>query len=546
MQQFFTSCKTLLSKKSTGIVFLILALIVKILLQYISFSLLGDKSHQLLAAKNLLDGHGLTINQFFLNDLSQEKFTPLVGWPPGYSLVLAPLLWLCNNDFITAAIVFDVLCVFPFFFYLIKLLNFFSLKPWLKNLFILFAGFFFYPITSSGGTNMIAVTCMMAGFYYLLFLMNNSKNNFRLVLLVSIGFFLAGLFRYNYIPVAFCCPVLLAIAGFINKNKQWIKASYQIGLLLILSLGALLVFQHFYTGDIAYVNTRETGVFPENLLRMYPIVPASLTDVEVPVTVVSNFCGFKYLTVAKVLNFTGVVLLISLLFYGVYKLFMKGFILKKKEDYFLYMGMGISIAIAVLLTYMSLRNSAIIDPLRPPWTYVQEYRYYAFIIIFIQLLIVVFLFEKFGQKSRFWKRVAIVCAAIMLAGSLHKVYYVSKLFFVQPVIHNPGSDLTKTTEVLTLFKKVQGRYPGYEIIVAAHDVYICNDAAFQNIKAIRRPSPEQLTKTITYSKPAKLLIAIPEYWLSRYSAMLKNPSLNFYGKIQHYNFYILDLKVVEH
>lgn len=545
MQQFFTTCKRLLSKKSTGIVFLVTAIIVKVVLQYISFSLLGDKSHQLLAAKNLLEGHGITINQFFLNDLSQEKFTPLVGWPPGYSLVMAPLLWLCNNDFITAAIVFDMLCVFPFFFYLIKLLNFFCLKPWLNNLFILFSGFFFYPITSSGCTNMIAVTCMMAGFYYLLLLMNNGKNNFRLVLLVSIFFFLAGLFRYNYIPVVFCCPVLLLVAGFINKNKQWIKASYQIGFLLILSLGGLLIFQHFYTGDIAYVNSRETGFFPENLLRMYPIVPASLSDVGVPVTVVSNFSGINYLTVAKVLNFIGFVLLLFLLFYGSYKLLKKGVILKKKEDYFLYMGMGISIAIAVLLAYMSLRNSAIIDPLRPPWTYVQEYRYYAFIIIFIQLLTVVFLFEKFEQKSRFWKRVAIVCATIMLAGSLHKVYYVSKLFFVQPIIHNPWSALAKTTEVLTLFKTVQDSYPGYEIIVAAQDGYVCDYAAFQNIKAIRWPSPEQLTKTITYSKPAKLLIGIPDYWLSRYTAMLNNPSLNFYGKIQHYYFYLLNLKVDE-
>lgn len=543
MQQFFNSCKQLLSKKSIGIIFLVTALLVKILLQYISFSLLGDKSHQLLAAKNLLEGNGLTINEFFLSDLSQEKFTPLVGWPPGYSLVMVPVLWLFNNDFLTAAIIFDILCVFPFFYYLIKLVNFFSLKPWLKNLFILFAGFFFYPITSSGGTNMIAVTFMMAGFYYLLQLMNNGKSNFRLVLYVSIAFFLAGFFRYNYIPVAFCCPVLLVIAGFTNKNNQWIKASYQIGSLLILSLGGLLVFQHFYTGDIAYVNTRETGFFPENLLKTYPIVPASLTDVEVPATVLSNLAGINYLSIVKVLIFTSFSLLFIFVSYGFYKLIKKRFILKTKEDYFLYMGMGISIAIAILLAYMSLRNSAIIDPFRPPWTYVQEFRYYAFIIIFIQLLTIVFLFEKFEQKSRFWKRAAIICSIIMLSGSLHKVYYVSKLLFFQPVFHNPGSDLAKTTEILTLFKKVQQHYPGYEIIVAAQDGYVCDDAAFQNIKVVRGPSPEQLTKPIIYTKPAKLLIAIPNYWISLYTAMLKNPSLHFYGKIQHYYFYILDLKI---
>ena len=92
MQQIWHYCKNVLSRKETGFIIIIIAVLIKILLQVAFFSIQGDKAFQLVAAKNLLDGHGLTFNYVSLNDLSTEKFSPLIGWPPGYSLVLTPLL----------------------------------------------------------------------------------------------------------------------------------------------------------------------------------------------------------------------------------------------------------------------------------------------------------------------------------------------------------------------------------------------------------------------------------------------------------------------
>ncbi len=73
-------------------------------------NMIGDKSSQLLAAKNFLEGNGLTIKKVLLNDLSSEVFTPLGGMAPGYSVVVASLLrWLFNGDYKTAALVFDLI-----------------------------------------------------------------------------------------------------------------------------------------------------------------------------------------------------------------------------------------------------------------------------------------------------------------------------------------------------------------------------------------------------------------------------------------------------
>lgn len=542
MQQILNTCKHILSKKSTGIIFLVIAIFIKIALQITFFSLLGDKSNQLLAGKNLLEGHGITLNQFLLTDLSQEKFTPLVGWPPGYSLVIAPFLWLFNNNHFTAAIVFDILCVFPLFFYLTRLLNFLSVKTWIKNLFILFAGFFFYPITSNGCTDMITLSCMLAGFYYLLQLMNNEKKHLRLVISVSISFFMAGIFRYNYIPVVFCAPVLLVIAGKINNNKQWIKGGYQIAFIVGLLLAILLAFQTIYTGAATYINTKETGYFPENLLKMYPVVPASLADVEIPHTVFANLTGINYFVIGKFLMLTSYALFFGLLFFGIFKLKKINFLLKNKEDYFVFLGIGISICITGLLFYLSLRNSALLSVYRPQWTYVQEFRYFAFIIFFIQLLIIVFLFDRYTKLSSFWKKVAVICATVMLLGSLQKVYYVSKLLFSSsssPLM--PNKYMRETMPVLDLIKKIKEQYPGYEIIVASPDGYICNYALFQNMKAVRTPTPEQLANPITYTKPAKLFVAIPVNKISLYSTMLKNPSLKYYGELENNFYYTLDI-----
>lgn len=76
---------------------------------------LTDKSCHVAGAVNLLNGHGLQPGSTDLTDLARVNYEPLVGWPPGYSLLLAPLIALSGNVLVAISIV-DVGFVVLFLF----------------------------------------------------------------------------------------------------------------------------------------------------------------------------------------------------------------------------------------------------------------------------------------------------------------------------------------------------------------------------------------------------------------------------------------------
>ncbi len=541
MQKIALHLKKLFSQKYAGIICLVIAIAAKVLVQLAFFSLAGDKSSQLLAAKNLLEGHGLTINQVFLNDLSFEIYNPLVGWPPGYSVVLTPLLWIFNNDYKTAALVFDIVCVFPFFYYLIRLVNYLNLQKWLKNLFILFAGFFFYPVGPDTSTDLISLTCILAGFYYLLLLMQGHTKPLLLVILISFSLSLAGFFRYIYVPVAFCFPLLLGLAGILNSKKQWIRSSFQIGFILGVLLVSLLIFQHYYTGAAFYVNTRETGFFPENLSKMYPVVPASFFDVERGLSFFSNFSGLSYIKMGKLLGYINYALLIFILVYSICCLWKNKFQLKKDVDYFSFTGIGISLAICFFLFYLSARNSPFLSAYSPIWTYIQEFRYFAFFVLFIQLATLIFLFNRFGELSRFWKMTSAFCALLMIFQFTFRVYSISLLLSSPTPFYSSTIYKTETEAVTKMFKDATNKNTGYETIIASPDHDICNYAALENLKAIYIPDSIAISNPIISSVPAKILVVVPAKMVEGYAALFRNSSFHYYGQTRNQYFYILDV-----
>ena len=443
-------------------------------------------------------------------------------------------------------ITFDILCVFPFFFYLIKLLNFLSPQVWLKNLFILFAGLFFYPVGPNTATDFISLSCMLAGLYYLLQIMISNELQIRYIMSAALALFLACLFRYNYIPVVFCCPVFLAIAGYFNKKKYWLTNSLYVGTLVIILMCSLLIFQHLYTGAATYINSRETGIYPENLTKIYPFVLASLSDLQTPLTLFSNIFGVNYFLIGTILLYLGIALFVTILLFGLNILFRKKLILQTRKDLFLYFGMVVSTSTLGLLIFLSLRNSAVISPLLAPWTYVEEFRYFVFVVLFIQIIIFIYLFDRFAEITAFWKKIAIVCGIIMMLGSLHRGYYISKLFFIsKPLFHTSQSYSKYTLPVLRLIKNVQQRYQNYEIVIASPDPDICNYARLHNIKVVHEFIPEYLSNPIAAKTPTKILVSIPQKNLHSYSQILKRPLLLYYGEVQSHYFYILDVSHYE-
>ena len=74
------------------------------------YSIRFDASYQVIATQNLVNGHGISIPKVFAADLATTIHEPLVNWPPGYSVLLAPfyLLFLGSNTcFLYVAEPFD-------------------------------------------------------------------------------------------------------------------------------------------------------------------------------------------------------------------------------------------------------------------------------------------------------------------------------------------------------------------------------------------------------------------------------------------------------
>ncbi|HEV7781085.1 MAG TPA: hypothetical protein VGO58_07445 [Chitinophagaceae bacterium] len=544
MRKIVLTCRHLLSLRSTTIIILLISVVAKIVLQLSIFSISGDKLIQLVAAQNLLEGNGITISHLGLDNLTAETYTPLMGWPPGYSLAMAPLLWIFGNDYVNAAIFFDLLCVFPFFLFLIRLLDLLNLERWIKNLFILFTGLFLYPVGSGSSTDFIALTCILAGFYYLLRFMNNNGQATRLLFFASLAFFLAALFRYNYIPVSFCCCILLVVAGYFNRNKTWTRGGWKLALFSGPLLFLLLAFQHFYTGSATYINTPATGFYPENILKMYPLALSSITDVQTFLSFISNHTG-NYDVYGNILFYTSHIISIALFIYALFYLVrQKKLVLKNKEDHFLYTGLGISICITALLIYFSIRNSAYFSA-SSRWTYVEEQRYYIFIVVFIQLCVFVFLFNRFTLLSLFWKRVTYICIILMILGSAHKIFYVGKTLIASGpsfAISNPYKRIA--VPVTGMFEEIKNKYPEHAIIVASRDNDICNYARLEKIRVLPAIPPAGFVQPGSLPRPIKFIVVIPKPVVAQ-GSLPAYLSAHYYSQTQNHYFYILDASLSE-
>ncbi|MBI3139941.1 MAG: hypothetical protein HYZ15_15290 [Sphingobacteriales bacterium] len=540
MRSFLHRTRRFLSGKRTAIAVLCLAIAVKFIIQISFFTIDGDKSSQLLAAKNLAEGHGLTIGTVADTNLSAVQYIPMTGWPPGYSVVLAPLILLFDHDYKTAALVFDLLAVLPFFLYLWLLLNYLGLQTWLRNLFILFAGFFFYPFDPATCTDLISLSCLLAGFYYCLLRMQEKKTAFRFLLLPVFFLFMAGFFRYQYIPVALCFPALFMIAGRFNKNKNRIRSGFAIFLPLLVLLAGLLLYQQYATGAPAFINTSETGFFPANLQRMYPIVPASFFDVETALSAFSHYTGTDYLRNGTILLVSGYILFIVFVFIALRRLIKKKGQLAGPADYFLFLGTGVSLGLTALLFYLSARNSPLQSPLYQPWTYIQEFRYFLFPVLFIQLSVFFFLFNRFEKLSRSWKRIAWVCATLFLLQFTQKAIVVTRLLSSPEPFYRSVSYQKNVRDVMNVFDSAKKLNPGQEVVVASPDPVLCNLAGLENSKALY--FPHTLSKPLRFrsGKPVKLLLAIDKSLTGYYSKYLDYPVEHPFYSLGNLYFYLLD------
>jgi hypothetical protein len=102
---------------------LIVAIATRLLVLYYDGTIIGpDQGFQMAATKSLMEGRGITLEVFQLDDISASSTYNLTWWPPLYSYISAPLLAL-TGDFVTVLVMtvwFSTIVLYIAWFFILE------------------------------------------------------------------------------------------------------------------------------------------------------------------------------------------------------------------------------------------------------------------------------------------------------------------------------------------------------------------------------------------------------------------------------------------
>jgi hypothetical protein len=425
-----------------------MAFLAKVGLMRIFLEIGNDKFGQILAARNFLQGHGISIDQSAACNLSEKIYAPMVGWPPGYSFLMMPFLAGGKDNFMLPTYVIDCATALVFFLYLRKTLLFIKFPASLANLFLVSTGLFINNyIARSSPTDFLGMTLLLAAVYYSMKIASSPILSFKLLVLLLVFSTLASLVRHQNFPVAILLLITIALMGIIQRRKTLLLSSvliltaigtfYVIVVALFNSMfqhlqscsdnvycGAGLIYHHSETGKVFQQYAASKGFFPSNLQHMHPFIIDSFINLNFYVVQLSGFAGsyVDWIEVAKVFNFP---LLIILLIVFARFLFLNQLHPKSGQEFFWLFGGIAAAGVVGCLVLLSLTNDKNTGPPIFVWTFVMEDRYYAFPVLFIQIIVWQRLLLKrpLSLWENFLKWLLIVTITIE---GIHGVYFLSK------------------------------------------------------------------------------------------------------------------------
>jgi hypothetical protein len=526
----------LLSGRTLSILVMLFAATSRLITQLYYFSYTGDRSSQLVATKNFIHGHGITLNRVFFENFPKEFFIPLVGWPLGYTILLSPLAFVTNGNVVLAAIIFDLVTVLIFILYSRKILLLLNLPVSIVNLFTIVTGLFLYDFCLVPGTDLNALAFFVCAIYMSLnFLKNDKKNSGYAVQIAAINF-LCPFLRYMFIPISLIIPLYLLFIGIKTSDNRIRKGGMVALIVTITLLCGLLIFQQTYTGQATYLPPDLKGFFPSNLLRWYPIVTSAFTNV---------WFYYSLAELAGVLHYGQyfeVIWGINILLFALLLYLLARFYQKKKwshlslTDHYVYIGSAASLTIMALLIALSLRNAPLGKGFSR-WTYLLEPRYMSFIVVFLQQLVFIFIFTHWKQiKNNVLRFTGIVIAILLSLEVIHGSYITSKIILSNKEYFHPPMKYLKQMEFIKyLIHQFKKESPSYDIIFVSANINYCNAACLENAKTICGfEMPDNIPATLKHS----ILIAVVEdEEKNKFTWFVNNPSVRIIKTIDNVNFY---------
>jgi hypothetical protein len=520
--------KNFFSRKDVSLICFILAIVIKLLLVFYFQQVGGDKLFQVMAGKNLAEGHGLTIKQVHVSNLSKEIYERFVGWPPAYSVLFAIIYSLVNNIDASCFII-DILSVIAFFFLLKKLLRQLEFPDYLINLLVLFYGCSMPRyIMVSMPTDFLTLMLILYTCVLTIELFRKKKPVVQGILL---GFFNALLawFRYMYIPVAFVIPAILLLNGWLKKDKKLLMYGAYTLVVALLSSIALLHIQE------PYVVPTEKGIFWSNLLYISPVLFSAFIELNFLLMQFSYLTGLSYRTSERILQAINLVLLLFFFAFLLYSSLKRKWLAANVWQLFMIIGSTIAISIFAVLAYLSVTHSMQSQPPQTAfWTYVSEDRYYVFLQLFIVIITTHWLFMNATAAFSLRKWAQGLFLFLFSIVILHDIYYLARNFtfdrrkFPQLAEQNHMSQYITNTIEENKKKNID--------VVFAGNYPIAHYAVLMGGKGLFVPS-ELNAKEMHADKTTKVFAVLTTTQFPFYSPFLKKEGLNLETQIGNYYFY---------
>lgn len=502
-----------------------------------------DKMFLVMQSKSLLEGHGLGVPEYFIAnpEVPVYDYTPM--WPPGYPVLLAPFLKFFKYDIYWATTMLDIVACIALIFIIRKICRQIGFPTLAVNLMTLVAGCFEYSfINDSKPTDNVPVVIFLLGISLIIKLVSSYRFSFTLIFIAAFVLFLPNVFRYSYPPLSMAVIASVLLTGFLKGEKLLKKKGIWLFAFNIFLTAVFYLSLKSITGYAGYAVPTPRGYFPENLVHWYPVLPTSFINLIFLTSQSFRIAGLQVEPVLKLLEVINVIAVLSLTIVFFFSFFNKKFLaVLSPFNWFVITGFFASAATFVSLGYLSFTYEAQ-KWSTGPWSYVYDHRYYAFTVVFIQIVFIGWIFlYKNSLRNIFLKAIAIFCGFVLFIEVAHNIYFNVKVALNFKEFKSEVHREQDYVYFSKLIDELEKKYPDHNIWTAAPgDSFYPYTATYHGHTGI---ADAERFKNNGIRVKGKTILAfmLYDHEVPTYNDFLSRSKVLFTNKIDYSNYYIIEL-----
>jgi hypothetical protein len=438
-----------------------------ILVQILQFYIMGpilryDGSNQLSATQQLLEGKSITIELVTnSNDMSDVQLRALTWWPPGFSLLAAPIYTFTQDLWWTMYVV-DVLAVVLFFLATARLFWLLQdeLSPRLEFYIWMFWAVLYVPVHRY--TDQLTPSVMLWGVVCVIYAYKHHSFSWWLWFISGLLWGCLPLLHHVYLALVPIIPLVLFWWAYQDPTIPWRKAlmAWLVGLACVL---IPLFLWNISVSDIADRTTplrdaNAGGLLQNQLFDFHPF-PADVFGMYEWKLGSSDLPPFVKILLPWALSL-GILMGYSVLVWRIFRRPLTGFGL------LMLIGLGVTVMTVTVLSFFTIRSPYLVVE-SGNWTFVGEMRYFAPSWYFIFIGFCYFLDQECRTpRLKKWQTAGVVL--VICVGLLNGVVrFASIAVFGSLVSETPRGEDRIPDTVYHMVKHVQQTQKTRQTIVVA-------------------------------------------------------------------------------